>query len=221
MPATDDAGAGAAADATAAQITIALVNTIRVVRGKRGQLRDLLATRDSFTEWVDSLARLLPPGVVEITDLDDDVRSGVVLVRGAVRSLFAHAISPNPPSYADAGELMPPDKALLTINGVLSAAPTVAQLRWGPDNDGPQLSAAMDPAAPRSMRLMWQLSTQAAEFLSSPRLTDLRACSAPLCVKYFVKARHRQQWCSSECGNRARVARHYYAHQAGATSRAR
>jgi predicted RNA-binding Zn ribbon-like protein len=221
MPAAEDLGAGAAADASAAQITIALVNTIRVMRGKRGQLRDLLATPDSFTEWVDGLARLLPPGMAEITDLDEDVRSGVVLVRGAVRSLFAHAIAPNPPSYADADDLMPLDKALLTINGVLAAAPTVVQLRWAAEDNAPQLSEGMDPAAPRSMRLMWQLSTQAAGFLSSPKLADLRACSAPLCVKYFVKSRHRQQWCSSECGNRARVARHYYAHQAGASSRAR
>lgn len=37
----------------------------------------------------------------------------------------------------------------------------------------------------------------------------LRACYAPGCVLYFVKAHPRREWCSVACGNRVRAARHY------------
>lgn len=37
----------------------------------------------------------------------------------------------------------------------------------------------------------------------------LRACGGPGCVLYFHRSHSRREWCSAECGNRARVARHY------------
>ncbi|MFI5626016.1 CGNR zinc finger domain-containing protein [Nocardioides sp. NPDC051685] len=37
----------------------------------------------------------------------------------------------------------------------------------------------------------------------------LRACGGPGCVLYFARSHSRREWCSAECGNRARVARHY------------
>lgn len=37
----------------------------------------------------------------------------------------------------------------------------------------------------------------------------LRACGEPGCVLYFHRSHSRREWCSAECGNRARVARHY------------
>lgn len=33
-------------------------------------------------------------------------------------------------------------------------------------------------------------------------------CNAPRCGMFFVRVNPRQRWCSPECGNRARVARH-------------
>lgn len=41
----------------------------------------------------------------------------------------------------------------------------------------------------------------------------LRACHAPGCVLYFVQQHARREWCSPECGNRVRVARHYARHR--------
>ncbi|WP_073946146.1 CGNR zinc finger domain-containing protein [Streptomyces kebangsaanensis] len=43
----------------------------------------------------------------------------------------------------------------------------------------------------------------------TPRREQLRACTAPRCVRYFVKSHGRQEWCKPSCGNRARAARHY------------
>ncbi|WP_440101770.1 CGNR zinc finger domain-containing protein [Streptosporangium sp. H16] len=51
-------------------------------------------------------------------------------------------------------------------------------------------------------------------FLTGPRREDLRACTAPRCVRYFVKKHGRQEWCKPSCGNRARAARHYRRHSA-------
>jgi predicted RNA-binding Zn ribbon-like protein len=37
----------------------------------------------------------------------------------------------------------------------------------------------------------------------------LGACHGPNCVLYFARVPARRQWCSTGCGNRARVARHH------------
>jgi predicted RNA-binding Zn ribbon-like protein len=37
----------------------------------------------------------------------------------------------------------------------------------------------------------------------------LRACRAPGCVLFFVRAHPRREWCSVMCGNRVRAARRY------------
>jgi predicted RNA-binding Zn ribbon-like protein len=37
----------------------------------------------------------------------------------------------------------------------------------------------------------------------------LQACLAPGCILYFARTHPRREWCSVECGNRARAARHY------------
>jgi predicted RNA-binding Zn ribbon-like protein len=36
----------------------------------------------------------------------------------------------------------------------------------------------------------------------------LRVCRAPSCGMFYRPVRERQQWCSRQCGTRARVARH-------------
>lgn len=47
---------------------------------------------------------------------------------------------------------------------------------------------------------------------------DLSVCDAPSCGMLFVPASRRQRWCSSQCGNRARVARHAIRMAQGDTS---
>lgn len=43
---------------------------------------------------------------------------------------------------------------------------------------------------------------------SGPRGRRLRKCDGPNCVLFYSKYNEKQHWCSSSCGNRARVARH-------------
>lgn len=51
-----------------------------------------------------------------------------------------------------------------------------------------------------------ELALEGADLLAGQ---GLRACGGPGCVLYFLRSHSRREWCSAECGNRARVARHY------------
>lgn len=84
-------------------------------------------------------------------------------------------------------------------------------MEWPPDGaPTPRLlSAESDP----KVRLLAALARATVDFLTGPQRTHLRACSAPRCVRYFVKSHGRQEWCKPSCGNRARAARHYQRHR--------
>ena len=54
-----------------------------------------------------------------------------------------------------------------------------------------------------------QVAGEAVGLLGGEDTVRLRACRAPGCVLYFIKAHPRREWCSVACGNRVRAARHY------------
>jgi len=56
------------------------------------------------------------------------------------------------------------------------------------------------------------LARAAIAFLADPDSQQLAACSAPRCVRYFLKEHGRQEYCKPSCSNRARAARHYQRH---------
>jgi predicted RNA-binding Zn ribbon-like protein len=56
------------------------------------------------------------------------------------------------------------------------------------------------------------LARSALALLVSPARDRLRLCQAPGCSLFFLTDRPRRLWCSTDCGNRARVARHYTRH---------
>ncbi|MFF4881471.1 CGNR zinc finger domain-containing protein [Streptomyces nigra] len=173
-----------------------------------GAVVDDLASVEGVTRWVEAQAESLS-GQVRIRELsvDEALRSEIVALRQAVRALFARAVSPAPPSPADARRLMPAEEALSYLNSVAARESVVPQLDW-PSDGTPAVrlvSAEGDPA----VRLLAALARAAVDFLSGPHRDRLRACSAPRCVRYFVKSHGRQEWCKPSCGNRARAARHY------------
>ena len=63
-----------------------------------------------------------------------------------------------------------------------------------------------DSPGPRNLETSIILS--ACITVTGPSRTRIRKCHAPKCVLYFTKGHEKQHWCSSVCGNRARVARH-------------
>jgi len=92
--------------------------------------------------------------------------------------------------------------ALATLNVLAEQA--VTRLSW--PADGPPERTLHGPAA-------GVIATLGVELLAGAERSRLRACLAPNCVLYFVKEHTRREWCSPNCGNRARVARHYQRHR--------
>lgn len=173
-----------------------------------GGVADDLATAQGTTRWIqeqgDLLAGHVPAGELAA---DDNLRLGIVELRQAVRALFARVVSPAPPSPADAHRLMPADQAMAHLNTAAAREPVAPQIDWplGGVPTARLLSAEVDP----HVRLVAALARAAIDFLSGPQCTQLRSCTAPRCVRYFVKSHGRQEWCKPSCGNRARAARHY------------
>ncbi|MFF9197716.1 CGNR zinc finger domain-containing protein [Streptomyces sp. NPDC014779] len=176
-----------------------LVGTVR--HDGNGGVADDLATAEQTAAWLTAL------GAGEPVAVDERLHDEVIALRRAARALFARAVSPAPPSPADAHRLMPAGEALALLNRLAAAEPVVPRLDW-PDEGEPTarlIPSAGDGATGR----VAALARAVVDFLSGPDRTRLRACGAPRCVRYFLKSHGRQEWCKPSCGNRARVARHY------------
>ncbi len=173
-----------------------------------GGVTDDLATVQGATRWIQEQGEL-PTGPVPAGGpaVDENLRLDLIELRQAVRALFARVVAPAPPSPADAHRLMPVDRALTLLNTAAAREPVAPQLVW-PDSGVPGtrlLSAENDP----HVRIVAALARAAIDFLGGPQREQLRSCTAPRCVRYFVKSHGRQEWCKPSCGNRARAARHY------------
>ncbi|WUD72415.1 CGNR zinc finger domain-containing protein [Streptomyces sp. NBC_00510] len=186
-------------------LALELVSTIR--HDGDGGVADDLGDPSALTAW----AREHLPGPDGFT-ADDAALADVLALRRAVRALFARAVAPGPSSSADAGRLMPAEEALAHLNAAAARVPVVPRLVWEVE-EAPvarlvPAAECDDPAA----RIVAELARAAVDFLAGPERERLRACTAPRCVRYFVKSHGRQEWCKPPCGNRARVARHYRRH---------
>jgi predicted RNA-binding Zn ribbon-like protein len=100
-----------------------------------------------------------------------------------------------------------PSKAALTeLNRHSATAPRFEQLTQA----GPALAAETRyQAATPTDALLGYLAAATIGLVGGPQAAELRACGAPGCVLMFLKEHPRREWCSTQCGNRARQARHY------------
>ncbi|MFJ8476418.1 ABATE domain-containing protein [Kitasatospora sp. NPDC094011] len=215
--------------ATSRYLALELASTIR--HDGNGGVADELTSVGGLTSWVAAQEELLAAegfaaagtgaaataaGSAARFDVDVDVDEAswtqVLAVRAALRALLARAVSPAPPSRADADRLPPADQALARLNTAAAHCPVVPRLHWPADTTP---VARLHPASPSSpAALPAALARAAIAFLSSPDLPRLRACTAPRCVRYFLKEHGRQEFCKASCSNRARAARHYQRHHA-------
>ena len=183
----------------------------------QGGVADGLASVDATREWIqakgplvaDVLGRPFDPVAIVV---DDEVRDRLLGVRRAVRSLFARAVSPAPPSKADAGRLLEPGVALRLLNEAADELGN-AHLEWPGDGE-PVVRWAGGASEPVGL-LLGAVGRSGIDFLAGPDRLRLRACPAARCVKYFLQDDPRQTWCSPSCGNRERVNRHYQRKHAG------
>ncbi|NWF25441.1 CGNR zinc finger domain-containing protein [Streptomyces sp. PKU-EA00015] len=189
----------------------------------RGGVADDLAETAGLTEWVRRHAEELDGAGAAGAPVPEPFRAAAFVadeasltavrdLRTAVRSLFARAVRPGPPSPADARWLLPEGDALERLNGAAATVPVVPRLEWA-DGTAPVVVSRSTGTVPAHEALTAALARAAIAFLASPDRERLRACLAPRCVRYFLKEHPRQEWCKPSCGNRARVARHHERHR--------
>ncbi|GII80561.1 hypothetical protein Sru01_55430 [Sphaerisporangium rufum] len=197
-------------------LPLALAGTIR--HDGDGGVADDLADVRGLAGWLAEYAAPLREYAADPGGLaDEQTRREVVALRRAVRTLFAEAVRPGPPSRADSASLLSPRDAVELLNRVAAAVPVRPVLAW-PAGAVPAVVWVAGAADDRR-RLLAGLARAAMEFLAGPDRERLRACPAPRCVRYFVQEHPRQEWCKPSCGNRARVARHYRRHAAADPAR--
>ncbi|MFJ2647339.1 CGNR zinc finger domain-containing protein [Streptomyces sp. NPDC087420] len=134
-------------------------------------------------------------------------------LRDALRRLAAVATGDTRPAAASPVPDLAP--AVAAVNRACAYAPTWSQLAW--NEDEPPARADGSSYSPEA-RALSRIAEESVQLFTGPDVAELRACHAPGCVRYFVRAHPRREWCSAGCGNRARVARHYRRHHPGAVS---
>jgi predicted RNA-binding Zn ribbon-like protein len=186
-------------------LPVELMNTVTV--GRDG-VRDALEDDGGAAAWLRAVAaRIGAEAGTGPGQLDEDaVRSAAGALRelrDALRRLAAEATGdPRPP--ATAPELARPE-AIATLNALAKTRP---ELVW-PAGGHPSRAYRVHGTAGLAVEL---IAHQGVNLLAGPGRDRLRPCLAPNCLLFFAKDHARREWCSPECGNRARVARHYQRH---------
>ena len=204
-------GASSVAIRLLGMTTLAFELAATIRHDGQGGVADLLETDPGLAEWLRASGPLASevlsrPFDAAALTVDDDLRQALVAVRRAVRSLFARAVSPAPPSRADANRLLEPEVALALLNEAAGKLGT-AQLDW--PVGGAPVTTWSGRSTDAVTLLIGAVGRSGIDFLLSPDRSRLRACPAARCVKYFLQDDPRQTWCSPSCGNRERVNRHY------------
>jgi predicted RNA-binding Zn ribbon-like protein len=160
-----------------------LANTVMVTPAGD---RDLLEREDQLEAWIAAEGNRIP-GVQAASGRLAEVRD----LRRSVRELL----------HARARGRPPRDGARRRINAISAAAP----LRTALARDGSVVEEldSRDPYA----RFEATVARSAIE-LAGRGEDRLRVCAAPSCGMLYLRDHPRQLWCSTACGNRARVARH-------------
>jgi predicted RNA-binding Zn ribbon-like protein len=111
--------------------------------------------------------------------------------------------------HARRGE-RPPQRSLQALTDAQRAAPEYWQL--GIDDRG-GVVAESHRLGSYAARLCAHLAATATDLLTGPGVDRLEQCAHPQCVAWFLPTHPRRRWCSTRCGNRARVARYYRRHK--------
>ena len=169
-----------------------LADTITVSDGEE---LDLLAQPGEYERWAEAEAKALELSADERRILLDE-RLLMLGARESVRSVIV--------AHADGAS--PPDAAVEELNALSRAAPA-----W-PEVERVSMRLVERSAAEPAAVLLARYARDALRWIS-PDGGPLRRCPAPSCGMFYPPTRPQQRWCSTACGSRARVARHYRARQ--------
>jgi predicted RNA-binding Zn ribbon-like protein len=165
-------------------IAVDLANTL-IPSGARSV--DILADEARLGAWLDKQRHRLP-----VAEAARGRLSQLRELRTVVRDLL----------YAAAEDRPLPREAIAVLNEASAAAPYfptlqragVGQLHEVNDNPFAVFRAS--------------IARSAIQLVSTDERERLSVCRAPSCGMLFIRDRPRQTWCTTACGNRARVARH-------------
>jgi predicted RNA-binding Zn ribbon-like protein len=166
-----------------------LANTVAVADGIP---HDLLAPAGEYERWAAAAARspaLAPDEAAAIAA----ARRPVLELRDRIRQALAATA---------AGEAAP-RRAAVELNRRSRTSPTWVEL----DADGTLRQQAQGSAVDRLLAAY----ARSAITIAAEGPARLRVCPAPSCGMFYRPGRPQQRWCSPQCGNRARFARHYQA----------
>ncbi|MFI6291162.1 ABATE domain-containing protein [Nonomuraea sp. NPDC050790] len=167
-------------------LAVDFANTVRASAG------DALAGAAGLAAWLRERRAELEVHLEEadLLAIGEEEAAAARRARDAVRALMA--------GRDDPGE------HVRALNDAVRAAPRWRELAWGP---APSVTARS--AHPPVLAAVAELAERAMLLLSGPDRDLIRPCGAPGCVQFFLKEHPRREWCSTGCGNRVRVARHY------------
>ncbi len=190
-------------------LAVELMNTIWA---DRDGVHDALAQPDEAVAWLAAVAPRLDLPTGDAIGAGDRSHASALAprlrrLRDALRRLAAEATGDDrPAATSPMGDVQ---DAVDAVNHAAGAALAWSTIEWRAGMV-PTRVARSTKAAPETA--VSQIANAAVALLTGPERTLLRACHAPGCVLYFLKAHPRREWCSAACGNRARVARHYQRH---------
>ena len=166
-----------------------VANTVAVSNGIE---HDLLSPEVEYERWAVAAANS-PALMPDEAEAIDAARARLLGLREPIRRVLAATAAGEPP----------PSAAVAKLNRVSRSSPAWLEL----DPRGEVRQRTQGSAADR---LLATYARSAME-IAAEGAARLRVCPAPSCGMFFRPGRSDQHWCSTQCGSRARVARHYRA----------
>jgi predicted RNA-binding Zn ribbon-like protein len=173
-------------------LPVRLMNT---VWANRDGVQDSLTTVAKLQQWARQCG-MRPSTGLSRADLDR-ARS----LRDVLRRLAADLLDDR--RHGAVSDRLTVSEALGTLNGLLSTCVPEVRVddRHGFRRDWHWRATGFE-------RELLVVALEASDLLAQGP-AGLGACHGPGCVLYFERVPARREWCSTGCGNRARVSRHY------------
>ena len=170
-------------------LAVDVANTVQL----RGEAYiDLLQTPADLAEWAYRETSRIP---ALLDPVRPDQLTHFLRARDSILALLRSA----------AGDNTPPQAAVDTLNAILVDRPVIRLLTPAGEVGDVHLLDRRDPVED----LVAEAAFDAVELLHGPDRDRLKLCLAPSCGQLYLRHRTNQRWCSDDCGNRARGARHH------------
>jgi predicted RNA-binding Zn ribbon-like protein len=184
------------------QVAVDLANTVWVYAGRRVDALDRIEVADRWLVAVGDnrlgdggTLRDAAGGAGALHVADEGFRAELQALREDVRALLSAA----------AGDQTPDTATLEALNRIAAAAPS--RLHAGLQTPARLITRLRPP--PARAAVLAALAEDALLMLAGDVPLAVLACPGPGCLGLLVQDDPRRRYCSPNCANRARVARHY------------